>query len=87
MIDIKVTLQGYDKDSSISEFVGNENNEFNDCRFWINKDIKNPDIWFVFENIIEEHEECRIDQKILYFYLLKLLTIKIIFLKRQEQTS
>ena len=54
MIDIKVTLQGYDKDSSISEFVGNENNEFNDCRFWINKDIKKPDIWFVFENIIEE---------------------------------
>ena len=40
MIDIKVTLQGYDKDSSISEFVGNDNNEFNDCRFWINKDIK-----------------------------------------------
>ena len=67
MIDIKVTLQGYDKDSSISEFVGNENNEFNDCRFWINKDIENPDIWFVFENIIEEHEECRIDPKNIIF--------------------
>ena len=67
MIDIKVTLQGYGKNSSISQFVGNENNEFNDCRFWINKEIKNPDIWFVFENIIEEYEECDIDPKNIIF--------------------
>ena len=53
----------------------------------INKDIKNPDIGLFSRTLLKNMKSVELIQKILYFYLLKLLTIKIIFLKRQEQTS
>ena len=56
MINIKVSLPGFNKDLSISQFIGNTDNTLDGCKFWINEQIDSPDIWFVFENVIpNEH--------------------------------
>jgi len=67
MINIKVTLPGFKDNLTISQFTGNEESILGDCKFWINKKIENPDIWFVFENIILEEEACNIDPKKVVF--------------------
>lgn len=67
MINIKITLPGFKDNLTISQFTGNEESILGDCKFWINKKIENPDIWFVFENIILEKEACKIDPKKVIF--------------------
>ncbi|GIR20298.1 hypothetical protein CM15mP35_05590 [bacterium] len=41
MINIKLTIPGQKQNISISQFTGNNNNEINGCKFWINTEIKN----------------------------------------------
>ena len=67
MINIKVTLPGYNIKSSISQFTGNEENILDGCKFWINKNIDSPDVWFVFENIIDNYESCNINPENVIF--------------------
>ncbi len=67
MINIKVTLPGFNENLTISQFTGNEESVLDDCKFWINKKIENPDIWFVFENITSKEEGCVIDPKKVVF--------------------
>ena len=67
MINIKVTLPGYNLNSSISQFIGNEENILNGCKFWINKTINSPDIWFIFENVIDKYESCNINPENIIF--------------------
>ena len=67
MINIKVTLPGFKDNLSISQFTGNEDSVLDDCKFWINKNIESPDIWFIFENIISQEETCFIDPKKIVF--------------------
>ncbi len=67
MINIKVTLPGFKENLTISQFIGNEESILDDCKFWINKKIENPDIWFVFENITLEKESCAIGPKKVIF--------------------
>ena len=67
MINIKVTLPGFNKDLSISQFIGNTENILDGCKFWINEQIDSPDIWFVFENVIQNYESCKIDPKNIIF--------------------
>lgn len=67
MINIKVTLPGFNENLSISQFVGNEESILDDCKFWINKKIENPDVWFVFENITSLEEACFINPKTVVF--------------------
>ena len=63
MINIKLTIPGQKQNISISQFTGNNNNEINGCKFWINTEIKNPDVWFVFENIETNNESTIINPK------------------------
>ena len=67
MLNIKVTLPGFNNNLSISQFTGNEKNELNDCKFWVNTKIDNPDAWFIFENIGEEYEDCFINPNKIVF--------------------
>ena len=67
MINIKVTLPGYNIKSSISQFTGNEENILDGCKFWINKNVDSPDVWFVFENIIDNYESCNINPENIIF--------------------
>ena len=67
MINIKVTLPGYNIKSSISQFTGNEENILDGCKFWINKNVDSPDVWFVFENIIDNYESCNINPENVIF--------------------
>ena len=50
-LNIKLTTNDGSKNSDIYEFVGNYESEFNGCKFWINSDYKEADVWFVIEDL------------------------------------
>ncbi len=85
MINIKVTLSGYNVNSSISQFIGNEENILDGCKFWINKQIDSPDVWFIFENIIDDYESCKINPKNVIFLSAETLYNNEHFLKEPRE--
>lgn len=67
MIKIKVTIPGAAKNINLSQFLGNINNVFNDCIFYVNTEIDDPDFWFLFEGPDVEDFKCNIDPERIYF--------------------
>ncbi|MDC0595393.1 glycosyltransferase family 10 [Acidimicrobiia bacterium] len=51
LLNIKLTTNDGSKNSDIYEFVGNNESEFNGCKFWINSEHKEADVWFVIEDL------------------------------------
>lgn len=67
MLKIKLSIPGQTPNSKLDKFIGNSNNELNNCKFYINMDVKNADYWFVLENTYKNEEIALIDpSKVMY---------------------
>ena len=53
--------------SSISKFLPNNRNRWENCEFFINEDIENPDFWLIIDNIESDQEECFIQKNKVFF--------------------
>jgi hypothetical protein len=51
VLNIKISFPGHGLDQNISQFVGNDNNVYDNKKFWINSEIKDCDFWFIFEDL------------------------------------
>jgi hypothetical protein len=49
VITIKLSVQGASRDLDLSQFLGNADNLFEDCRFHVNSEISEADHWFVID--------------------------------------
>ena len=61
MKNIKLSISGQPNNLNIQQFVGNDENIFENYKFHINSSFENPDYWFVLESINNSSEECLID--------------------------
>jgi hypothetical protein len=61
MKNIKLSISGQPNNLNIQQFVGNDENIFENYKFHINSSFENPDYWFVLESINKSSEECLID--------------------------
>ena len=60
MVTIKISSRGAEKAADISQFVGNSENTWSDCRFHINEPIAEADVWFVSEDLEDFDLDCRV---------------------------
>ncbi len=68
MINVKVSIAGFKTDLNIAQYIGNFDNTLNGCKFFINSNkIKDPDYWFVIENLDTISESSFVNEKNLYF--------------------
>lgn len=51
MLRVKVSSRGSGPSLNISQFVGNDTNEWMGCRFFINEHCENPDVWIISEDV------------------------------------
>ena len=63
MYKIKVSLPNEKNNLNIKDFVNNENNTYKNFKFYINEDIEEVDYWFVVENVIQNHEETKVNKE------------------------
>ena len=67
MIKVKISLPHRRKNINISQFISDKNNIYEGKEFFLNSDIKDPDYWFVFENINNYYESAIIDPKNIFY--------------------
>ena len=51
MLNVKVSSRGSGRALNISQFTGNDRNEWQGCRFVLNEDCERPDVWIVSEDV------------------------------------
>ena len=67
MLKVKLSIPGQSPNSKLDKFIGRPDNNVDNCRFYINMDVENPDYWFVLENVYKNEEVCFIDpSKVIY---------------------
>ena len=49
MIKIKISARGAPLNAQLSQFLGNDENQWGNCKFYVNSDIAEPDFWFILE--------------------------------------
>ena len=64
MYKIKVSLPNEKNNLNIKDFVDNENNTYKNFKFYVNEDIEEVDYWFVVENVVQNHEETKVNKPI-----------------------
>lgn len=67
MIKIKVSARGGSFSPNISQFVGNSENTYQNCRFYINDSLEEADVWFVMEDVDEEDSQCLVSPDRVFF--------------------
>ena len=61
MIKVKLSFPGFDHNIDISQFTKNNDNIFDDCEFYINRDdIQDADFWFCVEGVRGTQEVCSV---------------------------
>ena len=50
MIKIKLSISGAGSNINASQFLGNNENIYKNCKFFINQEINDPDFWFIIEH-------------------------------------
>ena len=65
-IKIKLTGLGAPKNANISQFLGNNDNKYKNCKFSINSKIEETDYWIVCDNIGQDHT-CKVDPTKIFF--------------------
>lgn len=54
MIKIKLTIPGLNSNINASQFLGNDENTYKNCIFYINEKVSDPDFWFIIEQPDDE---------------------------------
>ena len=68
MIKIKLSIPGFENDLNLSQFLGNAENTFQNCKFYVNdSNIKEVDFWFVMDDLQELKESVIVDPDNIYF--------------------
>ena len=60
MLDVKISSRGSGRNLNLSQFLGNEVNEWEGCRFWVNSPVKRADVWIVIEDLDDDDVECEV---------------------------
>lgn len=60
MLRVKVSISGAGSVPSLSQFVGNDQNRIEGCRFFVNEPLDEADVWFVSEDVEAWDTECRV---------------------------
>ena len=58
MLKVKLSIPGQSPHSKLDKFIGRTDNNVDNCKFYINMDVENPDYWFVLENVYKNEEVC-----------------------------
>ena len=67
VIEVKISSRGSGPALNIAQFVGNDANEWNGCRFHINEDCDRADVWFVIEDVDDDDTVCHVpDQSVIF---------------------
>lgn len=61
MISVKVSIPGAAPNADISQFTGRQDAIVNDCQFFVNAQVDNPDVWLVLEGTNPDDAACTID--------------------------
>ena len=57
MLKVKVSSRGSGESLNLSQFVGNDRNEWMGCRFFVNEPCQTPDVWIVCEDL-DDFDTC-----------------------------
>ena len=60
MLTVKISSRGSGKDLDLSQFTGNDTNEWRGCRFLVNADVESADAWFVSEDVDDDETACAV---------------------------
>lgn len=60
MITVKISTRGAGRNLDISQYVGNPLGEWDGCRFLVNTDHTDVDVWFVAEDVDDEDRTCHV---------------------------
>ena len=60
MLTVKISSRGSGKNLDLSQFTGNDTNEWRGCRFFVNADIESADAWFVSEDLDDDETACAV---------------------------
>tara|TARA_B100001996_G_C18665859_1_gene594853 strand:+ start:559 stop:1596 length:1038 start_codon:yes stop_codon:yes gene_type:complete len=67
MINVKVSISGQPDNLNIQQFIGNDENIYENIKFHVNTDIAEADFWFVIESINKSDETCIVNpENIIY---------------------
>jgi hypothetical protein len=68
MLKIKLSIPGFGTNINISQFVGNLENRYQNCQFYVNNsNISEVDFWFVIDDLHLEKEHVVVDPDHIYF--------------------
>lgn len=68
MLKIKLSIPGVGNKISLSQFVGNNDNIHQNCKFYVNDaDVREVDFWFVIDDLQELREEVLVNPGHIYF--------------------
>lgn len=67
MFEVKISSRGAGSNRNLSQFLGNLENIYGDCRFHVNSHIEEADVWFVSEDIDDDDQQCSIPPGNLFF--------------------
>ncbi len=68
MLNIKISMPGFESNINISQFVGNLENCYQNCKFHINNsDVSEVDFWFVIDDLQFPKESVLVDPGHIYF--------------------
>ena len=62
MYKIKVSLKNEKNNLNIKDFVDNRNT-YKNFKFYVNEDTEEVDYWFIVENVLQNHEETKVNKK------------------------
>lgn len=67
MLDVKISSRGSGRNLNLSQFLGNEVNEWKGCRFWVNSPVERADVWIVMEDLDDDDIECEVPRDSVIF--------------------
>lgn len=67
MIKIKISARGGAASPNIAQFVGNQENLYENCQFFINDPQAEADVWFVMEDVGDDDTQCLVSPERVFF--------------------
>lgn len=65
---VKLSIPSYENHSSLSQFIGNDQNRLENIKFYVNdSSIQEADFWFIFEDLNVHKEFCNIDPNCIFY--------------------
>ena len=67
VLTIKISSRGSGKNLNLSQFTGNNTNEWSGCRFFVNANLEYADAWFVSEDVDDDETACAVPDGKVFF--------------------